>query len=49
MIFESPRWLISKGRFKKAEKILRKAAKVNKAELPEILFDEKDMIKVGQL
>ncbi|KAJ8314162.1 hypothetical protein KUTeg_008723 [Tegillarca granosa] len=32
---ESPRWLISKGKIKKAMKILQRAAKINKVKLPE--------------
>ncbi|KAK6169539.1 hypothetical protein SNE40_020577 [Patella caerulea] len=42
---ESPRWLISKGKTKKAEKILRKAAEVNKVKLPVNLFDEATLSK----
>ncbi|ESO84074.1 hypothetical protein LOTGIDRAFT_108247 [Lottia gigantea] len=43
---ESPRWLVSKNRTEEAEKILRKAAKVNKVELPVKLFD-KDTLDDG--
>ncbi|XP_067674796.1 organic cation transporter protein-like [Haliotis asinina] len=38
---ESPRWLMSKGRFEEAEVIIRKFAKVNKTKLPEDMFDGK--------
>ncbi|KAK6169542.1 hypothetical protein SNE40_020578 [Patella caerulea] len=43
---ESARWLISRGKTEKAEKILRKAAEVNKVELPVKLFD-KDTLHSG--
>ncbi|XP_072020844.1 organic cation transporter protein-like [Amphiura filiformis] len=44
ILCESPRWLISRGKFAKAEQIIRKAAKVNKAQLPEVLFEEHEQI-----
>ena len=34
---------MSRGKYDKAEKIIRKAAKVNKVELPEVLFDEQNI------
>ncbi|XP_022103973.1 organic cation transporter protein-like [Acanthaster planci] len=37
---ESPRWLISKSKFKEAKRVIGKIAKVNGTTLPENLFDE---------
>ena len=42
MIPESPRWLISKGRKDDAVKIIKRTAKVNKAHVPEHMYDVKD-------
>ena len=36
---ESPRWLLAKNKLKEAEKVLQKAAKINKRELSVGLFD----------
>ncbi|XP_004384800.1 solute carrier family 22 member 5 [Trichechus manatus latirostris] len=36
---ESPRWLISQGRFKEAEAIIRKAARFNGIAVPSTIFD----------
>ena len=48
---ESPRWLISMGRYDEAEVIIRRMAEVNKAHVPDKMFttDTVEKKKGGKL
>ncbi|XP_062045187.1 solute carrier family 22 member 4 isoform X2 [Lepus europaeus] len=46
---ESPRWLISQRRFREAEEIVLKAAKMNKTAVPVVIFDPVELQELNLL
>ena len=45
MLTETPRWLIVNGKFKRAEKVIRYIAAINKKTVPDDLMDKMKLIK----
>nr|XP_014712269.1 solute carrier family 22 member 4 isoform X2 [Equus asinus] len=46
---ESPRWLISQRRFREAEDIIQKAAKMNNVPTPGVIFDPVELLELTSL
>ncbi|KAF5913461.1 hypothetical protein HPG69_017079 [Diceros bicornis minor] len=46
---ESPRWLISQRRFREAEDIIQKAAKINNVAAPGVVFDPVELLELTSL
>ncbi|XP_008591566.1 PREDICTED: solute carrier family 22 member 4-like [Galeopterus variegatus] len=46
---ESPRWLISQRRFREAEDIIQKAAKMNNIAVPAVIFDPVELQELNSL